>query len=373
MPCAVPPFDAGHLTLFSPIILSDQRVAVNESSPAAPSVLSVVLVAGGGLSSIARTMKHLRSQSARGAMEVIVVAPATDAAAVDALGGGGFAAFRIVVAGPITARGEAAALGILAATSPIVGLIEDHSFPEPEWAASLIRAHAGTWTGVGPAVENANPNSVMSWVNFILAYGAFAGDVAPGQRELLPWHNSAYKADVLAPFAARLGELLEWEGMLQDELRARGHTLYLEPAARTHHMNVSRLASTLGLNRQRGRVLGALRAKREGWPLWRRLLQACAFPLFPALQLRHLTPCINRLVIPSSLKPRVVLGLLPALVMMAVGEAWGLAFGLGDAITRMEDYELHRARHLCRSERFEMERTEPLHARPNVGLASTSH
>jgi hypothetical protein len=35
------------------------------------------------------------------------------------------------------------------------------------------------------------------------------------------------------PFEDRLGALLEWEGALQAELRSRGHTLYLEPAART--------------------------------------------------------------------------------------------------------------------------------------------
>ena len=313
--------------------------------------LSVVLVAGTGPSGIARTMQHLRTQTARRRLEVLIVAESSAGFDLAALGAADFAACRIVEVGPITERGAAAASGMLAATSPIVGLIEDHSYPEPEWAESLLRAHAGTWAGVGPAVCNANPASVGSWVNYILSYGGFAPPQSAGQRDLLPWHNSAYKRDALAPFADRLGALLEWEGALQAELLTRGHTLYLEPAARTHHSNVSAAWSTVGLNTQRGRILGAQRAKRERWPAWRRMAQAAAFPLFPLLQLRHVLPQMQRVPVPEALRTRVLLGVVATLGVLAAGEAWGLVAGEGDAVARMEDYELYRARHLSRRDR----------------------
>ena len=323
------------------------------STVATPSVaeLSVVLVAGSGPAGIARTMRHLRAQTARRRMEVLIVAESAAGFDLGALGAGEFAACRLVEAGPITERGAAAALGMLAATSPIVGLIEDHSYPEPEWADALLRAHAGAWIGVGPSVANANPESAASWVNYILGYGGFAPPLEAGERELLPWHNSAYKRDAVVPFGERLGPLLEWEGALQAELRSRGHALYLEPAARTHHSNVSSLWSTATLNLQRGRILGAQRAVRERWPAWRRVLQAAAFPLFPLLQLRYLLPSMRRLSIPPELRPRVHLGLGATLVLLAVAEAWGLLAGEGDAVARLEDYELHRTRHLSRRER----------------------
>jgi hypothetical protein len=321
----------------------------SRATPAAE--ISIVLVAGSGPAGIARTMRHLRAQTARRRMEVLIVAEASSGFDLAALGGGEFAACRIVEVGPITERGDAAARGMLVASSPIVGLIEDHSFPEPEWAEALLRAHAGGWTGVGPAVGNANPDSVGSWVNYVLAYGGFAPPQPAGERELLPWHNSSYKRDALVPFHDRLGALLEWEGALQAELRARGHTLYLEPAARTDHSNVSAPWSTVGLNLQRGRILGAQRAEREGWPAWRRMLQAAAFPLFPLLQMRHMRPQMQRLPVPPALRTRVLLGVVGTLGVLAVAEAWGLLAGPGDAVARIEDYELHRARHLSRRDR----------------------
>jgi hypothetical protein len=328
----------------------------------APAVaeLSVVLVAGSGPSGIARTMRHLRAQTARGRMEVLIVAESSAGFDLATLAGDAFAACRIVEMGPITERGAAAAVGMRAATSPIVGLIEDHSFPEPEWAEALLRAHAGAWTGVGPAVGNANPESAGSWVNYILSYGGFAPPLPAGERDLLPWHNSSYKRDALAPFGERLGALLEWEGALQAELRSRGHTLYLEPAARTHHSNVSAPWSTVGLNMQRGRILGAQRAERERWPAWRRTLQAAAFPLFPLLQLRHLLPQMQRVSVPPALRTRVFLGLVGTLGVLAVAEAWGLLAGAGDAVARMEDYELYRLRHLSRRDREAMAAPAPV-------------
>ena len=344
--------------------------SITGSSSTPPSI-SVVIVAVNGTRSIARTMRHLAAQTIQREIEVVVVASKLDAIDPAALGADAFAAFHVVAVGRIARRGEAAAAGVLAATCSVVALIEDHSYPEPGWAAALVAAHDGPWTAVGPVVENANVLSAMSWVNFILSYGVFSGEQEAGERDLLPWHNSAYKRRALDPFANRLGDLLEWEAYLQDALRAAGGQLYLEPRARTRHMNVSLLASTFGLNLQRGRLIGAQRAEREGWPAWRRLLQVAAFPLFPLLQLRHAAPRIRAMPIPRALAPRVHAGLFATLCVMAVGEGWGLARGAGDAIQRIEDYELHRERHLTKGDLDEEARGAS--AQPTSGAATPMH
>lgn len=316
--------------------------------------MSVILVAASGGQSIARVMSKLQAQTVSSQLEIIVVARTREDVEGPWLDGECFTSLRVLEVGEITERGAAAAIGMKAATSRLVGLIEDHSFPQSAWAEHLIRAHKQPWAGVGPRVVNDNPNSATGWTNFILSYGSFSGEQVAGERELIPWHNSTYKRELLLPFMDRLGPLLEWEGELQEELRLKGHTLYLEADAVTSHMNVSRFGSGIRLNVQRGRILGALRAVREAWPLWNRLLRAAAFPLYPAMQLRYLLPMIARqdMSLWMRIKLFATLGLvLPA---MAVGEARGLMFGIGDAVARLEDYELYRLQHITAKEKHEL-------------------
>ena len=326
---------------------------MNSSEASEPS-FSVVLVAASGAASVARTISHLRKQSACQLIEFIVVV--ADERDLDGLtlGRETFHTVRVVCIGTITARGAAAARGIAHATAPIVGLIEDHSFPEPEWAAALIRAHNGPWAGVGPVVGNANPDDAGSWVNFVLAYGAFSPPQQSGPRDVIPWHNSAYKRALLLPYADRLGELLSWEGTLQQELTRNGHALYLDSKAQTSHANVSRFPSTLGLNVQRGRMMGALRAEREHWPVWRKWIYAAAFPLYPLMQARFVIPGLQRQPMSALMRLKTLCMFVPALTAMAFGEARGILSGTGDALHLLEGYELHRLKHIPRKERDEI-------------------
>lgn len=313
--------------------------------------LTVVVVAPSGMATIERTLGCLGAQTAASRLEVLLVAPSAREIDREALGAGRFAALRTMEVGPITKRGDAAAAGVLAATAPVVALLEDHSYPEPTWAAALLTAHAEPWAGVGPVVENANPRTAMSRVTFWLTYAALSGPHDAGTRTVLPWHNTAYKRHLVAGYGDGLGALLQWEGNLQADLVARGHELYLEPAARTHHANVSSFTSALGLHFQRGRILAAQHAARETWPNWRRRLYAAAMPLFPLMQLRRIAPELRRLGFST---PRSAATSTPALasalMAMAAGEAVGYLTGAGDATDRLEDYELNRQSHLSRRE-----------------------
>ncbi len=325
-----------------------------KSSDSSSPSLSVVLVAASGAASIARTIWHLRQQSARRLIElVVVVADERDLDSV-ARDQWEFQAVRVVPVGIIAERGAAAAQGIAHATAPVVALIEDHSFPEAAWAEALLRAHAGPWAGVGPAVANANPTTALSWVNFVLAYGAFSPPQLAGPRAIVPWHNSSYKRELLRPYEHRLGELLSWEGVLQHELSRNGHQLYLEPLAQTHHANVTAFRSTLGLSLQRGRLMGALRVERERWPRWRQWLYAVAFPLYPIMQLRFVLPGLQRQQMSPVMRVKTLCMFAPTLIAMAVGEARGIVCGTGHALRHLEDYELHRLKHISHKERQEI-------------------
>lgn len=50
---------------------------------------------------------------------------------------------------------------------PLVTLLENHCYAEPEWAEALIEAISNSWAAVGPVVANANPQTINSNVKAI--------------------------------------------------------------------------------------------------------------------------------------------------------------------------------------------------------------
>ena len=133
--------------------------------------MSVVLVTPDRYAAIRETIAYLRKQTARERLEVVVVASSASALGLDAEELKGFCRWRVVEVGRITSIGAANAAGVRGATAPVVALAEDHSFPDPTWAEVLIAAHQENWAAVGPEVDNANPDSVISWADFLLGYG----------------------------------------------------------------------------------------------------------------------------------------------------------------------------------------------------------
>lgn len=232
-------------------------------------------------------------------------------------------------------------------------LIEDHSFPDPQWASALVATLQQGWDGAGPLVKNANPHAATSWVNFVLAYGQLSYGQS-GERALIPWHNSAYRREALLPLQNQLGALLEWEGWLQSALRARGGRLYFETGATTAHLNVSRPLASLKLNYIRGRALGATRCEREHWSRSQRYVHAAAVVLSPIVNLRSCHPALRNARLTLHRFAGVVAALIPNLVALAVGEAVGIMGGIGQSVDALESFELYRARYVLPSERAQM-------------------
>jgi hypothetical protein len=158
---------------------------------------------------------------------------------------------------------EGNAAGVRHASAPVVALAEDHSYPDPDWAAALIGAHRHAWAAVGPAVRNANPKSVTSWADFLIAYGPWSEPATAGEVEHLPGHNSSYKRAILLDYGPELEAMLGAESVLHWDLRARGSRLYLEPKAKIAHLNFGLLSSLARAQFHGGRLLAAVRAQRQ--------------------------------------------------------------------------------------------------------------
>ena len=302
--------------------------------------LAVVLVTPDDYGTVRATIDHLRRQTVKERLEVIVVAPAGRDVAADPAAEAEFWRLRIVEVETLRSVGAGNAAGVRAAEAPLVAFGEDHSFPAPDWAEALIAAHRGPWAAVGPAVATADPAGLVGWADFLIGYGPWRAPAVSGVVDHLPGHNSSYKRAVLLAYGAALESMLEAETVLHWDLRAKGHRLYLEGAATLAHLNFGRLSSWVPVQVYSGRLFAATRA--QEWSPVRRLLYAGGAPLIPLVRLARTSRSLRR-------PPRPPRGVLPVLllglILDGVGQFLGYAFGVGDTRRRLAPFEHHRVRH----------------------------
>jgi hypothetical protein len=88
--------------------------------------MSVVLVTPDGYETIPTTMKHLRAQTVRDQLEIVIVAPSVDALHLDHTELQEFLQFRVAKVGEVRSIAEGNAAGVRQASAPVVALAEDH-------------------------------------------------------------------------------------------------------------------------------------------------------------------------------------------------------------------------------------------------------
>ena len=243
------------------------------------------------------------------------------------------------------------AAGMRQASAPVVVYVEEHSYPAPGWAEALLLAHRQPWAAVAPVMANANPDSIIGWAHFFTDFGPHIEPATAGASDQLPSHQTSYKRSVLADYGPRLEEMLETEYFLHQDLVARGYRLYREPAAVTHHLNVSLPLSHIQLEFYGGRGFGAERARYGRWSILRRLLYSIGGPLIPVVRLPRLIREIRRCGRQRELLPRILPALIVGLTASALGEATGYMFGEGAVRERRVSIELNRQRHLRSKEK----------------------
>lgn len=306
--------------------------------------MSVVLVTPDRYDTIRKTMHHLRAQTVRDQLEIVIVAPSAKGLNLDESELQEFCQFRVVEVGEINSVGRAWAAGVRASTAGIVVFTEDHCYPEPGWAEALINAHQGPWDAVGPVMGNANPASLISWANFFVAYGRWAERAVAGETDDIPPHNSAYKRVTLLEYGGALESMLEVESLLHQDLRTKGYRLYWEPGAKTFHVNYTVVSSWIRAEFHYGRLFGAARA--QTWSLLKRLIYIFVGPLIPFVRLRRVLTEIHRTGKERDLLPMILPAVFIGVAAAATGEMFGYALGAGAASRGKWNLEFHRYRHL---------------------------
>jgi hypothetical protein len=306
--------------------------------------MSVVIVTPDNYETIRKTMKHLRAQSVRERLEIVIVAPSAEKLDLDEAELATFSHHRVVEVGEVHSIAEGNAAGVQQASAPLVSLLEDHAYPDSGWAEALIEAHREPWAAVGPVMGNPNPSRAVSCVDFLLAFGTWSIPTPSGIVDHLPTHNSSYKRAVLMEYGPELGTMLKAEIVLNWDIKAKGHQLYLESKAKVYHLNFERLSSLLQVQFHAGRVFAAVRARQ--WSFLRRFVYTCGAPLIPLIRFRYVLGQLRcrgqQKDLPRGCFPTLILGL----AVSALGELIGYSLGPGNASTRVCDFEFHRERHL---------------------------
>jgi len=313
--------------------------------------LSVILITPGSFEAIRKSIDHVRAQNVRDQIELVIVAPSEAELGLDPAALEGFWGWQIVEVGNIDNVAPLQAVGVRRARGDAVVYVEEHSYPAPGWAEALIRAHAGPWAAIGPAITNANPGTMASWTTFFLDFGEWIAPGEPRPAMSLPGHQTSYKRAALLPYGTKLDRLMENEWILHQDLRAQGHQLYFEPAAQTDHLNVSRFAEVMSVQFHNCREFGANRAELGSWSWKRRVLYIFGSPLIPLVRGRRVMGHIRR----SGLQRRLMPGMLPLLIAClvsgAVGELMGNISGKGDSSQKRVTFELERLRHTADRDR----------------------
>ena len=326
----------------NPIPMAHEASVLPPSKPR----LSAVIVAASDYRAIARTVRHIREQTIREQIELVLVVPARDTFGIPEGELDGFAGVQWIELGAIDNVDRAAGPGMQRANAPVVVAVEDHAFPDSDWAEILVQTHNQDYAAVGGAMENGNPGGWFSWANLLLNYGKWGSDTRGGHStDELPGHNIAYKRELLRPFNANSQNWLGRTSTLHSELQATGHTLYFEPRAKLQHINPSKPLVTMTIRFWSGRLYGATRRKNGNWELWRRLLYVLGSPLIPFMQY----PAIARNARQCG-RNRELLRCMPAMISCllaaAFGEAWGYLFGEGGVSEKLAGMEFERFRQL---------------------------
>jgi glycosyltransferase involved in cell wall biosynthesis len=236
--------------------------------------LTVVVLVGALRSRVEGVLEALARQSSRDAIEVVIADAAPDSVPLAVPAG---LDVRTVVAPTGATLGAIRALGIEAARAPVVAFLEDHSYPEPGWAAALIEASAGPWAAIGYAFRVADPQTWGGRAAAVSEYGQWLDPVRSGPRTMLAGNNVAYRRAALERFGDRLPGLLDVDFNLQRELLAAGERLFVAGDAIVRHEHFVRLRDTM---RAGGLYCDLLAQRRShSWSLPRRLLYALLIPV----------------------------------------------------------------------------------------------
>lgn len=241
--------------------------------------IGLILVAAEQASDIRRPLACLRALKNAADVELLLVGQ--DASLFNDLMPHETAGFgrvqRLSWGEPISNVDLAAAVAIRAADSPLIAIIEDHVYLEPDWAQIVIEsfdAHPEI-IGVGCALEIANKPAALAWANHLFALSKYTPPVDSGLVPRVSRHHVAYRTSWLLQHDDELEALLPRGGGIIEHAAKEGG-LFMASEARLYHLSPSVWRPSLGIRVASGRASGS-RPRLQGG-LFRKLAASLHVP-----------------------------------------------------------------------------------------------
>jgi hypothetical protein len=152
----------------------------------------------------------------------------------------------------------------------------------------VIKAHQRPFAAIGGAVEKGNqPDTLSNWAVHLYDYCNYGRYLLPfpgGTAQDLSDCNVSYKSEALAETAALWNDKFG-VSLLNQELAARGKTLWLSPDLVVYQNRDVELKRALCISFQRGRAFASARLAIAGWR--GRVFYLLLSPLLPVILLKR--------------------------------------------------------------------------------------
>ncbi|MBI3159190.1 MAG: Gfo/Idh/MocA family oxidoreductase [Chloroflexi bacterium] len=317
--------------------------------PGSSPLISMILDKRGPFSVMLPSLRALARQTIAPRIELVVFAnSADDLTDVDRDFVGQFE--RCIAVRHPRPAGETLPFAFRAASAPFVCLYEDHVFPDPDWAETLVKTFENGCMAACTRIANANPASLWSDVGFVVSYGFFTDPLRYDPADDVTFSNGAYRRDALFAFGDDLPRLLKRGGGLNRALVEAGGRLAIARASLIRHANPSRAVHALGLMFQVGRSFAGLKRKRTRMALLKRLINFAAGPLIPFQRFAERIPVMFSGGRNAGRRARVLLALFLGFCAEAAGRMAGYLFGEGRSGVRLEEYDFNRAAYVRKAD-----------------------
>jgi hypothetical protein len=339
------------------------------STPADPIRLSVIFVARHNLACIHKILECLLAQTAAARIELIIstdspelLRDAEEFLAPRAR----FWRTRFLLQ-RTEDLAKAHAQSVVESTGDAVVIIEDHSFPDPNFAEELLAAFETSpfVQAAAPVLINPNPATAVSRAQFLNFHGRRGGERPDRPRfeevPALPWHNTAYRRSALAGFFHD-EDFLQIESFVQQDIVANTPTACFVCCTRTtsRHVNMSSLGPALQHAFLGGRVFAGKRAERLKWGVAQKAARSALFPAVAMLKMKR-----NASIFWDVTSPMKNLSTSSAALLLAfshaLGEAVGTLLGVRRSTRVYSGFEYNRARFLRPADRhfLSVDATQP--------------